>query len=167
MGSAQRICYNRWWSHLLGTTWLNRHRSIGKALACPSRGTIGSGQLFVRTLPHNTERRSPTDKVTGRAAIVQPLQAQRIAQNQPLLRYQAAPVTDAIADHALLSMYRKDIIGVQRIADVLEQWERAAHDWGDKTAWRLSNAATFALAGKVAEKPDLTKELHRLSTRHT
>jgi len=52
--------------------------------------TIGSGQLFVRTLPHNTERRSPTDKVTGRAAIVQPLQARRIAQNQPLLRYQAA-----------------------------------------------------------------------------
>src|SRR6266436_7152418 len=51
---------------------------------------------FVRTLPHNTERRSPTDKVTGRAAMVQPLQAQRIAQNQTLLRYQAAPVTDAI-----------------------------------------------------------------------
>jgi len=63
-------------------------------------------------LPHNTERRSPTDKVTGRAAIVQPLQARRIAQNQPLLRYQAAPVTDAIADHAILSMYRKDIIGL-------------------------------------------------------
>jgi hypothetical protein len=59
-------------------------------------------------------------------------------------------------------MYRKDIIGVQRIADVLEQWERPAHDWGDKTAWRLFNAATFALAGKVAEKPDLTKELHTI-----
>ena len=26
--------------------------------------------------------------------------------------------------------------------------------------WRLFNAATFALAGKVAEKPDLTKQLH-------
>src|SRR5258705_3002903 len=81
MGSAQRICYNRWRSHLLGTTWLNRHRSIGKALACPSRGTIGSGQLFVRTLPHNTERRSPTDKVTGRhllfAVITYRIQADR------------------------------------------------------------------------------------------
>jgi hypothetical protein len=29
-------------------------------------------------------------------------------------------------------MYRKDIIGVQRIADVLEQWERPAHDWGTR-----------------------------------
>ena len=94
--------------------------------------------------------------------IVQPLQAQRIAQNQKLLAYQASPVSDAVADHAKLSMYRKEIIGVQRIADVLEQWERPAHDWGNKTAWRLFNAATFALAGKVAERPDLTKELHRI-----
>jgi hypothetical protein len=94
--------------------------------------------------------------------IVQPLQAQRIAQNQKLLAYQASPVTDAVADHAILSMYRQDIIGVQRIADVLEQWERPAHDWGDKTAWRLFNAATFALAGKVVERPDLTKQLHSI-----
>jgi hypothetical protein len=92
--------------------------------------------------------------------IVQPLQAQRIAQNATLLTYQASPITDEVADHAILTMYREDIIGVQRIADVLEQWERPAHDWGDKTAWRLFNAATFALAGKVAERPDLTKRLH-------
>jgi hypothetical protein len=92
--------------------------------------------------------------------IVQPLQAQRIAQNHKLLAYQATAIEDAIADHAIMDMYRKDIIGVQRIADVLEQWERPSHDWGDKTAWRLFNAATFALAGKVAEKPDLTKQLH-------
>ena len=94
------------------------------------------------------------------ADIIQPLKAQRIAQNQKLLTYQASPVSDAGADRAIMQMYRQDIIGVQRIADVLEQWERPAHDWGDKTAWRLFNAATFALAGKVAEKPDLTKRLH-------
>lgn len=72
------------------------------------------------------------------------------------------PLTDTAADHAILTMYRSDIIGVQRIADVVEQWERPTHDWGDKTAWRLFNAATFALAGKVAERPDLTKQLHRV-----
>ena len=44
----------------------------------------------------------------------------------------------------------------------MEQWERPAQDWEDKTAWRLLNAATFALAGKLAEKPDLTKELHTI-----
>ena len=94
--------------------------------------------------------------------IVQPLQQQRIAQNQTLLRYQGAAITDEAADHAILTMYRKDIIGVQRIVDVVEQWERPSHDWGDKTAWRLFNAATFALAGKVAERPDLTKQLHQV-----
>jgi hypothetical protein len=98
--------------------------------------------------------------VFGLADIIQPLKAQRIAQNEKLLTYRASPVSDAAADQAIMQMYRQDIIGVQRIADVLEQWERPAHDWGDKTAWRLFNAATFALAGKVAEKPDLTKRLH-------
>jgi hypothetical protein len=84
--------------------------------------------------------------------IVQPLQAQRIAQNQKLLTYQDTPV----------NVYREGIIGVQRIADVLEQWERPAHDWGGKTAWRLFNVATVTLVGKVAEKPDLTKQLHQV-----
>ncbi len=117
--SVRRINPDEWEAHSgfvtidgEDTYWARHGSTATEALACPSRGTIGSGQLFVRTLPHNTERRSPTDKVTGRAAIVQPLQARRIAQNQPLLRYQAAPVTDAIADHAILSMYRKDIIGL-------------------------------------------------------
>jgi hypothetical protein len=59
-------------------------------------------------------------------------------------------------------MYRKDIIGVKRIGDVVEAWERPPHDWGDKTAWRLFNAATFALEGRVAEKPDLTRRLHQV-----
>jgi Domain of unknown function (DUF932) len=94
--------------------------------------------------------------------IVQPLQAQRIAQNQKLVRYQAVPVTDELADHAILTMYRRDIFGVKRVGEVVEQWERPGHDWGEKTAWRLFNAATLALAGKVAEKPDLTKRVHEI-----
>jgi hypothetical protein len=94
--------------------------------------------------------------------IVAPLQQQRIAQNQKLLTYQGTTLTDAQADHAIMTMYRKDIIGVKRIGDVVEQWERPAHDWGDKTAWRLLNAATFSLAGKVAERPALTQQLHQV-----
>jgi hypothetical protein len=53
--------------------------------------------------------------------IVAPLQLQRIAQNQKLLGYQKTPVSDVAADHAITTMYRQDIIGVQRIADVAEQ----------------------------------------------
>ena len=92
--------------------------------------------------------------------IVAPLQLQRIAQNQKLLAYQASPITDMVADHAIMDMYRQDIIGVQRIGEVLKAWEEPPHDWGSKTAWRLFNAATFALTGRVAEKPDITKQLH-------
>lgn len=49
------------------------------------------------------------------ADIIQPLKAQRIAQNEKLLTYQASPVSDAAADQAIMQMYRQDIIGVQRI----------------------------------------------------
>jgi len=94
--------------------------------------------------------------------IGQPLQAQRIAQNEKLLTYKATPVTDEVADHAIMNLFRRDIIGVQAIGHVLKAFEEPPHDWGDKTAWRLFNAATFALAGKVAERPDLTKQLHQV-----
>ncbi len=92
--------------------------------------------------------------------IIIPLKDQRLAQNTRLLAYREQPLRDDIVDRAIMSMYRKDIIGVQAIAHVLKAYEEPPHDWGDKTAWRLFNAATFALAGKVAEKPDLTKQLH-------
>lgn len=94
--------------------------------------------------------------------IVAPLQAQRLAQNQKLLAYQQAALTDEAADHAILQMYRQDVIGVQAIGHVLKAWEEPPHDWGGRTAWRLFNAATFALAGKVAERPALTKQLHQV-----
>jgi hypothetical protein len=94
--------------------------------------------------------------------IVQPLQAQRIAQSHKLLRYQETPLTDRDADHAIMAMYRDDIIGVQAIAHVVKAYEEPPHDWGDKTVWRLFNATTFALAGKVAENPGLTKRLHQV-----
>jgi hypothetical protein len=96
------------------------------------------------------------------ADIIQPLGAQRLAQNQKLLAYQGCSLTDEAADHAILDLYRQDVIGVQAIGHVLQAYEEPPHDWGDKTAWRLFNAATFALAGKVAERPTLTQDLHKV-----
>ncbi len=92
--------------------------------------------------------------------IVQPLQDQRIKQNQKLVAYQGTPLSDADADHAIMNLYREDVIGVQAIGHVLKAYEEPPHDWGDRTAWRLFNATTFALSGKVAERPDLTKKVH-------
>lgn len=97
--------------------------------------------------------------------IIAPLQAQRVAQNKKLLTYQHTPLTDRQADHAIMELYRHQVIGARRIADVHQQWQHPAHDWGNKTAWRLFNAATFALAGKVTEKPDLTNKLHMVLDR--
>ena len=78
------------------------------------------------------------------------------------LLYQGTELADPIADHAIMSMYRKGVIGVQRIADVAEQWDTPAHDWGGRTAWRLFNATTHALTGKVVEQSDLTPRLHKI-----
>jgi hypothetical protein len=96
------------------------------------------------------------------ADIISPLKQQRIAQNTKLQLYQGTRLTDLWADHAIMQMYRKDIIGVQGIAHVLKAYNEPPHDWGDKTAWRLFNAATHTLAGKVSERPLLTQELHNV-----
>jgi hypothetical protein len=61
-----------------------------------------------------------------------------------------------------MAMYRAQVINVQRIAHVVEAWENPPHDWGDKTAWRLFNAATLTLAGRVAEDPSTTQRLHQV-----
>src|SRR5215213_7023609 len=52
------------------------------------------------------------------ADIISPLKQQRLAQNSKLIAYQSTAISDQLADHAIMQMYRKDIIGVQRIADV-------------------------------------------------
>jgi hypothetical protein len=96
------------------------------------------------------------------ADIIQPLKDQRLAQNQRLLTYQGAALSDQLADHAIMQMFRKDVIGVQAIGHVLKAYDEPPHDWGERTAWRLFNAATFALAGRVAEKPSITSELHNV-----
>ena len=54
------------------------------------------------------------------------------------------------------------LIGVQAISHVLKAYDEPPHDWGDRTGWRLFNAATFALAGKVAERPTVTRDLHQV-----
>jgi hypothetical protein len=94
--------------------------------------------------------------------VVGPLAIQREAQKKQFDRYQATMLTDSRADAPIMQMYRNQVIGVQKIADVLEQWERPSHDWGDKTGFRLFNAATLALTGRVSENPRATQDLHKI-----
>lgn len=97
--------------------------------------------------------------------IIAPLQEVRAAQHQKMLTYQNTNLTDALADHAVLEMYRAGVINLQRIDDVLNEWDEPTHPYGEKTAWRLFNAATFVLAGKAVERPKLTGDLHAIMDR--
>lgn len=96
------------------------------------------------------------------AGVVEPLREMRQRQNRVIDLYQRTGVDDPAADHAILQLYRRGIINLQRIAPILDQWERPEHDWGDKTAWRLFNAVTLVLSGRVAENPAMTRDLHEV-----
>jgi hypothetical protein len=61
-------------------------------------------------------------------------------------------------------MYREGIINVQRIPEVLHEWEEPTFEefQTERNAWRLFNAATFALTGRVVENPTATPKLHKV-----
>lgn len=95
------------------------------------------------------------------AEVIEPLGIQRKRQFDTFERYKASPLDDLLADHAIMQMYRRDVINVTRIGEVLDAYEKPQFDWGEqRTAWRLFNATTFALTGKVTENPKATKDLH-------
>ncbi|HET6447101.1 MAG TPA: DUF932 domain-containing protein [candidate division Zixibacteria bacterium] len=95
--------------------------------------------------------------------IIEPLANQRAEQQKCFQRYEATPLNQEQADHAIMTMFRQDILNVQRIATVAEKWDDPdTFDWGDRTAFRLFNAATFALEGRVSENPAVTSKLHQV-----
>ena len=94
------------------------------------------------------------------AEVIEPLHDARKAQALSFDRYKALALPDELADQSIMQMYRQGIINVTRIAEVLKAYEEPPHDWGNKTPWRLFNAATFSLTGKVAENPATTRQLH-------
>lgn len=96
------------------------------------------------------------------AEVIEPLEQARKAQALTFERYKALALPDALADQGIMSMYRRGVINLTRIGDVLKAYEEPPHDWGIRTPWRLFNAATFALTGKVAENPTITRQLHQV-----
>ena len=94
------------------------------------------------------------------AEVVEPLEGQRAQQHAQFDHYQATTLTDTDVDHLIMQLYRRGAITVTRIADVLGHYENPPFDWGDRTAWRLFNAVTYALSGRVIENPKATTELH-------
>jgi Domain of unknown function (DUF932) len=95
--------------------------------------------------------------------IIEPLALQREHQAKKFEHYHHAQLTDQQADHAIMQMYRDGIINVQRIADVAREWDEPSfEEFNERNAWRLFNAATFALNGRIAENPAVTARLHQV-----
>lgn len=96
--------------------------------------------------------------------LIEPLAVHREAQAKTFNRYRQTLITDREADHAILDMYRQGIINVQRIPDVVKQWDEPDFDDFkiEHSAWRLFNAATFALSGKIVENAAIAPKLHKV-----
>jgi hypothetical protein len=96
------------------------------------------------------------------AEVVEPLRDQRVAQAVMFDTYRHTGFLEHQVDMAIMQLYRRGVINVTRIAEVLDAYETPPYDWGDKTAWRFFNAATFSLTGRVAEDPSITGRLHQV-----
>ena len=95
--------------------------------------------------------------------LIEPLALHREQQHRTFERYKGTLLTDQQADHAVLNMFREGIINIQRVPEVIEQWERPTfEEFDQRNAWRLFNAATFALTGRVVENPTATPKLHKV-----
>lgn len=96
-------------------------------------------------------------------AAIEPLADQRAAQAKKISLYKATDLDQVKADHAIMEMYRQHIIGVQKIADVHDQFVNPKHDWGPPSVWRLLQSTTFALTAKaIVERPKITTQLHQV-----
>lgn len=94
--------------------------------------------------------------------MVEALHQERQQQHEKFSIYKDTVLTDADADHLIMEMYRRGVINVQRIANVAAEWENPSHDWGEKSAWRLFNAVTYSLTGRMAEAPEKSERLHEV-----
>lgn len=95
--------------------------------------------------------------------MIEPLALHREGQYRTFERYKHAILTDQMADHAVLNMYREGIVNLQRIPDVLKEWQEPSFDeFEERSAWRLFNAATYVLTGRVVENPNATPRLHKV-----
>jgi hypothetical protein len=144
----------------------NSHdRSFPVALGVGSRVFVCDNMAFVAD--HQIKRRHTAHLKRDLPGIVseliEPLALEREAQAHKFVAYRHTMLTDQAADHAILRLYREGVINVQRIPDVLAQWEEPTFPaLEERNAWRLFNAVTHALTGRVMDNPASTPKLHQI-----
>jgi hypothetical protein len=95
--------------------------------------------------------------------LIEPLALHREQQHRTLNRYRQTMLTDQQADHAILDFYREGVINIQRVPDVMREWATPSFpDLEQPTAWRLFNAVTHVLSGRVMDNPNATPKLHKI-----
>lgn len=132
----------------------------GSVFVCSNLSFYGS-QVIKRKLTQHAWR----DIHGLLAQIIEPLAVEREKQHNAFNLYKATPLDSRAVHHAVMECYERGVIGLQRIPEIMEQWHEPSHDWGEPTAWRFFNCVTFALAGRVAERPALTNFLHQVLDR--
>lgn len=143
----------------------NSHdKSFPVSISFGSRCFVCDNLAFVG---ENVIKRRHTPKIKRElpgliAEIIEPLGEQRKQLADMYDRFKATALDEMLANHAIMQMYKRDVINVTKIADVVSAYEQPPHDWGNPTAWRMFNAATFALTGRVAENPKATGTLHEI-----
>jgi hypothetical protein len=80
--------------------------------------------------------------------------------------YKSTTIDDGeYADHLIMELFRKGIIAPSKIRAVWDEWKSPSHvefTDGGYTVWRLFNAVTEVLKGRLAVLPGRTQQLHKV-----
>ena len=95
--------------------------------------------------------------------LIEPLAIHRERQAKTIGHYKTSMLTDQLADHAILQLYREGVLNIQRVPEVLKEWHEPTYpDLEEPSAWRLFNAVTHTLRGRVMDNPQATPKLHQV-----
>ncbi|HZU35412.1 MAG TPA: DUF932 domain-containing protein [Gemmataceae bacterium] len=88
----------------------------------------------------------------------------RRTQEQRFLAYKSHELTEGRANDLLIQALDARVVPVTRLPDVLQEWREPRHPEFRQgpTAWRLFNAFTEILKGRLEELPRRTQALHGL-----
>jgi hypothetical protein len=126
-----------------------------KVFICDNLSMLGDFKVSRKHTP-----RAKRDLPGLVSSIIEPLGQKRQQQHTKFQTYQNTVLSDADADHLFCNLYRQGVLNIQRMPSVLGQWENPQFDWGPKTAWRAFNAVTYAMTGRMAERPEASEQLH-------
>lgn len=87
-------------------------------------------------------------------------------QDQRIEAYRETSLSISDADHAIIEMYRNGGINTARIEKVVKEFDNPTFEHGDRSVWRLMNAATQAMKGmNIHELPQRTIRVQEVCDR--